>query len=214
MIDVFVVSSQSVVEDVVRVAAETASGVRHVHAVEPTQLDATRQAEGPSILVVDLDGTAAQLASLREISGTPTRIVVLTDRSDGAVVLEMMRVGVSAIVRTPEDLHGLPEVLTRVAAGERVVPPDIERSAMIELRQFARRARATSEMDGTISPRERQVLELLADGFTTHQVGRRLGISSRTVETHAAKLYRKLGVKTRIQAVARAVSLGLIELDR
>ena len=43
------------------------------------------------------------------------------------------------------------------------------------------------------------------------QVGRRLGISPRTVETHVAKLYRKLGVRTRVQAVARAAHLGLIE---
>ena len=55
---------------------------------------------------------------------------------------------------------------------------------------------------------------LLAEGFTTHQIGRRLGISPRTVETHARKLYRKRGVKTRIQAIARAASLGLIDLDR
>jgi DNA-binding CsgD family transcriptional regulator len=44
------------------------------------------------------------------------------------------------------------------------------------------------------------------------QMGTRLGISPRTVETHVAKLYRKLEVRTRVQAVSRAVSLGLVEL--
>ena len=47
---------------------------------------------------------------------------------------------------------------------------------------------------------------------TMQQVGTRLGISPRTVETHVAKLYRKLGVRTRVQAVSRAAQLGLIEL--
>jgi DNA-binding NarL/FixJ family response regulator len=53
---------------------------------------------------------------------------------------------------------------------------------------------------------------LLSRGLTMRQMATRLGISPRTVETHVAKLYRKLDVRTRIQAVSRAVSLGLIEL--
>ena len=53
---------------------------------------------------------------------------------------------------------------------------------------------------------------MLAEGLTMQQMATRLGISPRTVETHVAKLYRKLAVRTRVQAVARAASLGLIEL--
>ena len=50
---------------------------------------------------------------------------------------------------------------------------------------------------------------LLSRGLTMRQMANRLGISPRTVETHVAKLYRKLDVRTRVQAVSRAVSLGL-----
>jgi DNA-binding CsgD family transcriptional regulator len=53
---------------------------------------------------------------------------------------------------------------------------------------------------------------MVSTGSTMQQVARRLEISPRTVETHVAKLYRKLGVRTRVQAVARAAQLGLIEL--
>jgi DNA-binding CsgD family transcriptional regulator len=53
---------------------------------------------------------------------------------------------------------------------------------------------------------------LISRGLTMRQMANRLGISPRTVETHMAKLYRKLDVRTRVQAVSRAVSLGLIEL--
>jgi DNA-binding CsgD family transcriptional regulator len=52
----------------------------------------------------------------------------------------------------------------------------------------------------------------VSQGLTTRQIGGRLGISPRTVETHVSKLYRKLGVRSRVQAVARAAQLGLIEL--
>jgi DNA-binding CsgD family transcriptional regulator len=56
------------------------------------------------------------------------------------------------------------------------------------------------------------VLELLSDGHTMRQIATRLSISPRTVETHVGKLYRKLGVRTRVQAVSRAATLGLVEL--
>jgi len=62
----------------------------------------------------------------------------------------------------------------------------------------------------TITDRQRQVIELIAAGCSNEEVASRLGISPRTVESHVAKLYRKLEVRTRVQAVSRAVSLGLI----
>ena len=81
-----------------------------------------------------------------------------------------------------------------------------------ELGAFIRRAREGSQMDQHITGRQQQVLGLLADGFTIAQIGRRLAISPRTVETHVAKVYRKLSVRTRLQAIARAASLGVIEV--
>jgi DNA-binding NarL/FixJ family response regulator len=56
------------------------------------------------------------------------------------------------------------------------------------------------------------VLELLGEGLTIGQIATKLGISPRTVETHVAKLYRKLGVRTRVQAISRAATLGLVDL--
>ena len=94
-----------------------------------------------------------------------------------------------------------------------MVPPELERTLVDELGRLARQARERSSVGSAITRREREILVLLADGFTTRQVGRRLGISPRTVETHVAKLYRKLAVSTRLQALARAASLGIIQLD-
>ena len=65
--------------------------------------------------------------------------------------------------------------------------------------------------DGIERRRELEILTMVSHGSTMQQVGRRLGISPRTVETHVAKLYRKLGVRTRVQAVAKAAELGLID---
>lgn len=214
-IDLFVVSTQPVIEGVVRLAAGALAEVGRVVAVQDGDLADMLPTGAPTIVVIDLEPGASELAPLRSLRlDQDARVVVLSDRSDGPLVLEAMRRGVFAFLRKPDGLHDLSEVLARVASGERVLPPDLELSAVDELRRFARRAQAASAMQGPITPREREILGLLAEGFTTHQIGRRLGISPRTVETHASKLYRKLGVKTRIQAIARAASLGLIDLDQ
>jgi DNA-binding CsgD family transcriptional regulator len=63
-----------------------------------------------------------------------------------------------------------------------------------------------------MTARERAVLEQLADGHTIRQIGRRLGISPRTVETHVSNIYRKLNSRSRVQAVSRAAALGLIDM--
>ncbi len=68
-------------------------------------------------------------------------------------------------------------------------------------------------VDGAVelSEREREVLVLVARGFTGERIGKRLGISAATVRTHVEHIRRKLGVRTRSQAVARALALGEIE---
>jgi DNA-binding NarL/FixJ family response regulator len=211
--DLFVFETDPLVESVIRLAAAAADGVGEVTVV--TALDvANWSTSRPSIVVLDLAGGSDLSGVGAIVDRVPlARVVVLSDRDDGPLVLEAMRRGVFGFVRKPDGLHGLTQTLSHIAAGERVVPPELERSAVDELRRFARQAHAASAVQTPITDREREILELAAEGFTTHQIGRRLGISPRTVESHIAKLYRKLGVNTRLQAVARAATLGLIELD-
>ena len=212
-IDLFVFESDPVLEGVIRLAAAAAEGVGDVTVVTTIDVE-TWSALRPTIVVLDLAGGSDLSAVAAIVDHAPlARVVVLSDRDDGPLVLEAMRRGVYGFVRKPDGLHELAETLTRIAAGEHVVPPELERSAVDELRRFARQAHAASVVETSITAREREILALAAEGFTTHQIGRRLGISPRTVEAHIAKLYRKLGVKTRLQAVARAATLGLIDLD-
>ena len=90
--------------------------------------------------------------------------------------------------------------------------PSLERDAIRSLGDMARRAREGADVAARLTRRERQVLELLGEGLTIGQIASKLGISPRTVETHVAKLYRKLGVRTRVQAISRAATLGLVDL--
>lgn len=210
-------SSHPVIEGVVRLACEATPGVAHVlttdHLVAFTDLVT---AENPDVIVIDVDQNATwgvDAVRVARGSAPASRVVVLSERTDGPFLLEMLRQDVQAFLLKPEGLRDLPAALAAVLSGDRVFAPDLERTAVLELGRFARQARAGSGIGASLSPREREILPLLAEGLTMQQVGRRLGISPRTVEAHVAKLYRKLAVHTRLQAVARAASLGLLELD-
>lgn len=213
---VVIAGAHPVIRGVVRLSCAEAGGLEVVGDAD----DVVRAVElcgalAPDVLVLDVDpdvedGTDA-IARLRA-DGVDTPIVVLSDRTDGPTVLTALRLGVRGFVGKSDGLRSVGSAVRRVAAGERVIAPELEQAAVAALGSLARQAREGSEMRASLTPREHEILLLVSQGLTMQQVGSRLGISPRTVETHVAKLYRKLGVRTRVQAVARAAQLGLIDL--
>jgi DNA-binding NarL/FixJ family response regulator len=168
----------------------------------------------PELLILDLDLPDVDgFHVLSELDADrPDAVLVLSDRADGDLVLRALRLGARGFVTKAEGLRGLSGTIGQVLAGERVIAPALEQDAVLALGRFAKRAREGSEVAAELTPRELQVLELLSEGLTMRQIATRLSISPRTVETHVGKLYRKLGVRTRVQAVSRAATLGLVEL--
>ncbi len=169
----------------------------------------------PDLLVLDVDGSVGDgLDGLRDVRGRglDTPVLILTDRMDGASVLEALKLGVRGYLGKASGLRSVGAAIRRMASGERMVAPELEQAAVMALGDFAKQAREGSEMAASLTPREQQILAMISQGYTMQQTGKRLGISPRTVETHVAKLYRKLGVRTRVQAVSKAAQLGLIDL--
>ena len=213
---VLVVGGHPVILGVVRLACDALPNVQIVaEAGDGPAAVAAATSLMPELAVIDLDlpGTDGVdvLRSLRD-QGFRGLVVVVSERADGATVLSAMRLGVDAYLIKPDGLRRIGDAIRRVLDGERVIDPTLEQAAVLELGRFARQARESSEIDASLTSREREILELLAEGLTMQQIGRRLDISPRTVETHVANLYRKLAVRSRVQAVSRAASLGLIEL--
>jgi two-component system nitrate/nitrite response regulator NarL len=213
---VLVVGGHPVILGVVRLACDALPNVEIVaEAGDGPAAVAAATSLTPELAVIDLDlpGTDGVdvLRSLRD-RGFAGLVVVVSERADGATVLDAMRLGVDAYLIKPDGLRRVGDAIRRVLDGERAIDPALEQAAVLELGRFARQARESSEVDASLTPREREILELLAEGLTMQQIGRRLDISPRTVETHVANLYRKLAVRSRVQAVSRAASLGLIEL--
>jgi len=168
----------------------------------------------PDLLVMDLElADADGLRVLNDLGAMrPPGILVLADRADGDRVLRALQLGVRGYVTKGDGLRDLAGAIRRVVAGERVMTPELHHGAVAALGELARRAREGADVASGLTKREGQVLEMLSEGLTIGQVATRLALSPRTVETHVAKLYRKLGVKTRLQAVSRAAALGLVDL--
>jgi DNA-binding NarL/FixJ family response regulator len=210
-----VAAGHPVVRSVIDIACREA-GVKVLAKVETASaaIDACRSRR-PELLVLDLelpDADGFRVLSDLDDDDRPEAVLVLSDHAEGDLVLRALRLGARGYVTKADGLRDLSSTITRVLAGERVIAPGMEQGAVLALGRFARRAREGAEVAADLTPREQQVLELLSDGHTMRQIATRLGISPRTVETHVAKVYRKLGVRTRVQAVSRAATLGLVEL--
>lgn len=215
-IRVLIVEDHPVLRGVVRLACEAAPGLEVVgEAAGGLEALAACEALEPDILVLDLslpDLGGLEVARRLRAGGSGAKILVLTGRTDDQTVFEAVRAGVDGYLEKTAGVRFIAEALERVARGERVFTPEQEAGAVSELGRFARRSREASGLRGNLTPRELEILAYVSYGLTVKQVATRLGLSPRTVETHIGKLYKKLGVSNRVQAVSRAASLGLIEL--
>lgn len=209
-----VVAAHPTVRRVVEIACHEA-GVIVVDA-NGTAAEATAacRSHGPELLVLDLDLPDADgfrvLADLGDLR--PPSILVLAERADGDQVLRALRMGARGYLTKAGGLRDLGTTIRRVIAGERVMTPKLEKDAIGALGRMARHAREGADLAASLTTRQQQVLEFLSQGKTVSQIASRLGISPRTVETHVATLYRRLGVNTRVQAVSQAARLGLVDL--
>ncbi len=214
---VLIVEDHPVLRGVVRLACEHSADLEVVGEVAEGEaaLAAAREL-APDVVVLDLTLPGELqgidvVRALREEAPT-AKILVLTGRTDDRAIFETMRLGVDGYLDKTAGVRFIPKALSRVVAGERVFTPHHERAAREELVRMARRAREAADARANLTKRENQILQFISLGLAVKQVAKRLGVSPRTVETHIATLYRKLGVKNRVQAIAKASSLGLIHI--
>jgi len=168
----------------------------------------------PDILIVDLMMPGLNgLEVTRQVRkcSPQTRIIVLSMHANEAYVLEALRHGALGYVLKGSQVRDLVQATQQVAAGRRYLSPPLSERA-IEV--YVQKAEATVLDDYEIlSPRERQVLHLAAEGRTNAEIGARLFISPRTAETHRARLMRKLGLQNHTELILYAIRRGLIPAD-
>ena len=168
----------------------------------------------PDVIVCDFhlaDGTGADVARrVREPAPGP-RVLVLSADMDDAAVRAAVEAGVAGYLEKTVDEQRLVEAVHRVAAGETLIPT----ATLVRLvagRDAGRHQEMERErMVRALTPREREVLALLAEGLDSKTLARRLGISLSTARWHVQQVIEKLGTHSKLEAVARAAALGLVE---
>lgn len=161
----------------------------------------------PDVALLDLvmpgtDGLAVleQVAAL----GLPTRLIVLTSFSDTDLVVPAVRAGAAGYLLKDAEPRTLEEAIRAVHRGEGLLHPGAAGAVMRAV------AQPPSAPAPDLTPREREVLALLAQGFTNRFIARDLVVAEKTVKTHVSNILAKLGVADRTQAALYAVREGLV----
>ena len=155
----------------------------------------------PDIVVVDPWKAGADVGELvkRLTKELGAAIVVFTADGGARLLSEALKAGVQGYVRKGSPSSDLIRAIEAVRAGEFYVDPSLSSTIVLE------------EGDRTLSARQRQILQMLADGMQTDAVAKDLGLSTETVRTHTKRILAKLEASTRTQAVAIGIRYGLID---
>jgi two-component system, NarL family, nitrate/nitrite response regulator NarL len=154
----------------------------------------------PDVALID-----DSLLELARAAALATRVVLLGSDPEQARAFEALAAGAAGYLSRDSDADALCDAIVRVGRGEAVLDSGLQTGVARELRLRAGHGRPL------LSPRERQVLRLIANGSSAPRIGRELNLSTGTVKTHMLHLYGKLGVSERAAAVAEAMRQGLLE---
>ncbi|MBA2439099.1 MAG: LuxR C-terminal-related transcriptional regulator [Thermoleophilaceae bacterium] len=167
-------------------------------------LDAALEAANgtaPDVVIVDPWRAGADIGELvqRLSKGLGAPIVIFTADGGARLLSEALKAGVKGYVRKDSPSTDLIRAVEAARAGEFYVDPGLSSTIVLE------------EGDRTLSSRQREILQMLADGMATDAVAKDLGLSTETVRTHTKRILAKLEASTRTQAVAIGIRYGLIE---
>ena len=187
------------------VVDEVGDGLRVVHVVESTK---------PDVLLLDLGlpglhGLDVLRAVRRRMPATKSLVVSAYSRDE--FVVSALRHGAVGYVLKGSQVEDLLTAVDEVSRGGYYVSPPL--AGTLEKSRALDEPGAPQDAFETLSPRELQVFHLIAEGLLNWEVGPRLAIGPRTVETHRASIMRKLGLKTQTDLVLYALRRGILALD-
>ncbi|WP_170225659.1 response regulator transcription factor [Pseudonocardia cypriaca] len=187
--------------DVVATAPDADAAVRIARAVRPR--------------VVLMDLNLGEKSGVQAIEGIldalpDTRILVLSASGEHTDVLEAVKAGAAGYLVKSASAEELLAAVQRTADGFPVFTPGLAGLVLGEYRRLAGAERSGPEVPA-LTERETDVLRLVAKGLTARQIGERLGVSHRTVETHVQSTLRKLQLHNRVQLARYAIEKGIVE---
>jgi DNA-binding NarL/FixJ family response regulator len=217
VIRVLVVDDEPLVRSGVRMILESEHEIEVVgEAADGNEALEQAHALAPDVVILDirmpgLDGIETTRRLLQS-QHDPPRILILTTFDLDEYVYEAMKAGASGFLLKDVPRSQLVEGIRTVAAGDALLAPAITRRV---IEQFVRRPPASvrplpARLDD-LTPRELEVMKLVAHGCSNGEIAAELYVSEATVKTHVAHALTKLGLRDRVQAVVYAYESGLIE---
>lgn len=170
----------------------------------------------PDVVIMDISmplmrGIEATKRIKRE--APRTRVIILTIHSEEKYLHEALEAGADGYVVKGEDVSVLMEAIETVLSGgfylSRELPPDT-----LERYEKAARSGKGDDTLGRLTLREREILQLIAEGYTSRQIAEKKYISVKTVENHRANIMNKLGIHETAGLVRYAIQIGLVDVDR
>ena len=163
----------------------------------------------PDVVLMDLrmprvDGIEA-IRRLAERGERP-RTIALTTYADDASVLGALRAGARGYLTKDAGAEQIRAAVEAVARGEAALDPAVQHHVLAALTEPA-----AAELPDGLTPREAEVLALIAEGLTNNEIAERLVVSAATVKTHVNHIFAKAGVRDRAQAVVYAYANGLAQ---
>jgi DNA-binding NarL/FixJ family response regulator len=192
----------------IEVVGEAADGADAVEAVGRLRPDVVLM----DVRMPKLDGLEATRRILAASATPPPHIVVLTTFDLDEHVYEALRAGASGFLLKDAPEEQLVAAIRVAADGGSMFSPSVTRRLIEE---FSRRSRPTTSAPelAELTPREIEVLRLLARGLSNTEIAEQLVLSEHTIKTHITHILRKLGLRDRTQAVVLAYESGLVSPD-
>lgn len=187
----------------VEVVAEASDGREAIRLVEQNE---------PAIVLMDLAMPVLNgLEATRYLTRTfpEVRVLILSIYADEEHVYQALRAGAAGYLLKGAATEELELAIRSVARGETYLSPPVSKPVIME---YIRRTNVGLTSRERLSPRQAQILKLIAEGRTTKQVALELAISVKTVETHRAALMTRIGIHDVAGLVRYAVKVGLVDL--
>jgi len=171
--------------------------------------------EGVDVAIVDLDlpdGNGVDLVRALRAANPNGMVLILSGSNDRALFARAVEEGASGVMNKSSRIAEIVEAVQRLGAGESLLSP----REVIEMLRFAGRHREENQTAQQtlqrLTPREREVLQALADGLNDKEIAQRLHVSTETARTHMVNVLRKLDVDSRLQALVFAVRHGAVTI--
>jgi DNA-binding NarL/FixJ family response regulator len=180
------------------------------------ELVAAAQEKKPDVIITDvsmplLNGLDAMRAIRK--NGIKSKFIILTMHADVSIVVEAFRAGASAYILKHAGVEDLNNALNAVSRGRVYISPLLPTDIITVLAEAVRK-RSASENEHKLTTRQREVVQLIAEGKTMKEVGAVLGISTRTAESYKYEVMDSLDFRTSAQLVQYAVRIGVITISR